>query len=109
MPRDSLDVGLSTQFLVLVAIAGIGSFGILAVVLLLIATTYPRRLDGEGLVTRGGRRHLWRDLERTKPLRGEKFRIVFRSGSVNVVPAFLGDPPSLLDYLRRCGVDTTTR
>jgi hypothetical protein len=103
--HDTLDVSLSPSFYLLVAIAGIGSFGILAVVLFLIALWYPRRLDRDGVVTRGGRRHEWRDLERTKPLRGDKLHLVFRTGKVIIVPTFLADPRDVLDFLRRCRVE----
>ena len=107
-PRDQPDVPLSRSFLLLLGLGAIGSLGVIAVILYLIAMMYPRRLDGSGIVTRGGRRHAWSDFERIVPLRGDKYRLLFRTGRVIVVPTFLNESVELVDHLRRHGIDPTT-
>ncbi|MBN8613038.1 MAG: hypothetical protein J0L92_20775 [Deltaproteobacteria bacterium] len=104
MAEEALEIGLGRSFYVVLAVAGIGSFGILAVVLLLLALPWPRRLDADGIVTRGGTRHAWSDFERVAPLRGKSFRLHFRSGRVNVVPTLLDDPSVLLSRLGHRGI-----
>ena len=106
MAEDRLELSFGRDFYILLVLATIASFGLLALVLLLLALPWPRRLDADGIVTRAGRRHAWSDFERTVPLRNRNFRLLFRTGRVNVVKSFLDNPAALVSFLRRHGIHT---
>ncbi len=105
-PSEELNVSLGTGFFVLAVIGGIFTFGVALLAVWMISLNYPARLEPDGLLTRGGKRHAWKDLEHTLQLQKGALRLVFAGGSVNVVPRFLAAPGEVLDYLRRCGVQT---
>jgi hypothetical protein len=104
MADDTLEISLGRDFYILLAIAALGSFGVVALLLLLLALPWPRRVDAEGIVTRGGRRHPWTAFERAIPLRRRNYRLLFRTGRVNVVPSFLANPVALVSVLRSRGI-----
>lgn len=107
-PHDTLDVSLTRAFVGLLVIAGIGSMGILAALLYLIALWYPRRLDGEGIVTRAGRRHAWSDFVEVVPRRNGSYQLRFRTGRVIVAVPFVEPKDGIADHLRRHGIDPST-
>lgn len=93
-PRDSLEVTLTPGYFVMLVIGGIGSFGIIALFLYLVAMWYPRRIDDAGI----------RDFVRVVPGRNGSFQIAFHTGKV-IVPAALIQPlASVHDQLRRRGI-----
>jgi hypothetical protein len=108
MREDILDVELTRAFFLLLVIAAIGSLGVLAALLYLIAMWYPRRLDREGIVTRGGRRHAWSDFVEVVPRRNGSFQLRFRTGRVIVAASFVEPTSGIHDHLRRHGIDPTT-
>jgi hypothetical protein len=72
------------------------------------ARAWPRQLDHDGIVTRAGRRHLWRDLDQTTAVtvvqegHGRitgRLDLVFRSGIVRIVPQSLREAGAVMDYV----------
>lgn len=105
-PSEPLEVALGGAFFFVLVFAGVFTLGFVLPVLWWISRGYPRLVDRDGIVTRGGASFGWETLEHTLVTRRGGMRLEFREGNVLVVPAMLANGGELLDYLQRCGVDT---
>lgn len=64
-PADApqpLDVEVSPLFWVTLGAGGLMTCGLVAVAMFILSRRFPRRLDGDGITLRDGRRFVWRDL-----------------------------------------------
>ena len=84
------------------------TFGIGTLALWLSALSWPQRLDHDGIVTRTGRRFLWKDLVEVRRVTvmqqhfgriTGRLDLVFRTGKVKIVPHSLKEGAAVIDYV----------
>jgi hypothetical protein len=107
--RPPLAVHLGGAYPMLIWVLLPFTFGIGSLALWLSALPWPRLLDHDGIVTRAGRRFLWKDLVEVRSVtvvqQGHNRRItgrldlVFRSGKVKIVPHSLKEGAAVMNYV----------
>ncbi|GEM_PF-3530833 len=61
-PDPGMDVSLGCSYWGIAIVGGLFTFGIVTIVMVLLARRMPRRLDAEGVTLRNGRRFRWSEL-----------------------------------------------
>ena len=107
---DRLEVHLSPGYRRIMVFTGILTLGISALWMWLTARSWPRVLDGEGIVLRNGRRVRWEDLTEVRRVTAVddlgrrvtgRLDLIFGKTRVPIVPHSLAEGEEVLAFLSR--------
>jgi hypothetical protein len=99
---DRVDVKLSFGYLILLAVFGVITIGIVPLAVALELRKWPRTFDRTGLVTRGGLRIPWSELSSVTWLQAgfaKKLAINFGATEVTLLPVWVRDKKRVIAFL----------